>query len=197
MKRSFNLPIYKSHKTVKAVKMIGITQKARGIATIHSEQFPDFDTHEDFMSRYQGPIDSEDANDFGYYVEYKDGYQSWSPSKVFEEGNTRIDVPEFDIVIVPGHKYRLQSFENREDFQTVRFIHKEPIKGATELETVSDGTTNEAMLEVLIDRMKFLQDKFPCKENAIVITNLEESLMCLEKRTKDRITRGVEGENLS
>ncbi len=45
--------------------------------------------------------------------------------------------------------------------------------------------------------MQFLQDKFPCKANAVVITNLEESLMWLEKRTRDREKRGVEGKNLT
>jgi hypothetical protein len=27
----------------------------------------------------------------GYYVRYKDGFESWSPAKAFEEGYTRID----------------------------------------------------------------------------------------------------------
>lgn len=62
--------------------------------------------------------------------------------------------------------------------------------------TVSDGTTNEDVLEMLIDRMKYLQSKFPCRENAIVITKLEESLMWLNKRTEDRSARNVEGKQL-
>lgn len=49
---------------------------------------------------------------------------------------------------------------------------------------------------VLIDRMNYLQGKFPCRENAIVITKLEESLMWLEKRTNDRKKRGVEGKHI-
>jgi len=51
-------------------------------------------------------------------------------------------------------------------------------------------------LEVLLDRMNFLQQKFPCHENAIVITKLEESLMWLNKRTSDRKKRLVEGKHL-
>jgi hypothetical protein len=38
-----------------------------------------------------------------------------------------------------------------------------------------------------------LQAKFPCRENSCAITHFEEGLMWLEKRTRDRITRGVEG----
>ncbi len=38
-----------------------------------------------------------------------------------------------------------------------------------------------------------LNSKFPCRENAMTITKLDEALMWLEKRTKDREARGVEG----
>jgi hypothetical protein len=80
--------------------------------------------------------------------------------------------------------------------QILQFIEKEPIEpGSSTLRTVNDGTTNEDVLRVLIDRMQFLQNKFPCRENALVITKLEESLMWLEKRTADRQARNVEGTN--
>ena len=62
-----------------------------------------------------------------------------------------------------------------------------------ELITVHDGTTNEEVLSMLIDRMYYLQKLCPCRENAIVITKLEESLMWLDKRTDDRMKRKVEG----
>lgn len=102
-------------------------------------------------------------------------------------------------VNVPGHKYELPNFENKDQQgQTLQFIHKEPItEGSTELKTVMDGTTNEAVIEALIDRMKYLQGKFPCRENAIVITKLEESLMWLDKRTADRQKRNVEGKQVA
>ena len=99
---------------------------------------------------------------------------------------------------IPGHQYELSNFENKDQQgQILQFIHKEPKEeGSTELITISDGTTNEEILEVLIDRMNFLQSKFPCRENDIVITKLEESLMWLNKRTQDRIKRNVEGKQL-
>lgn len=87
--------------------------------------------------------------------------------------------------------------------QTIQFIEKDTdpsgvgIGGdGTTLYTVNNGTTNEEVLEMMIDRMKYLQAKFPCKENACCITHLEEALMWLEKRTKDRIARNVEGKHL-
>lgn len=102
-------------------------------------------------------------------------------------------------VLAPGHKYELANFENKETpGQTLQFIQKEPAAdGDTRLVTISDGTTNEDLLEALIDRMKYLQAKFPCKENACCITHLEEGLMWLEKRTRDREKRGVEGKQLA
>ena len=38
-----------------------------------------------------------------------------------------------------------------------------------------------------------LNAKFPCRENAMTITKLDEALMWQEKRTNDRWQRGVEG----
>jgi cobalamin biosynthesis protein CbiD len=103
-------------------------------------------------------------------------------------------------VLTPGHLYELANFDThdtRRD-QQLQFIHKEPVDagaGSTVLETVTNGTTNEEVLSVLIDRMQFLQSKFPCRENAIAITKLDEALMWLEKRTADRVKRNVEGKH--
>jgi hypothetical protein len=38
-----------------------------------------------------------------------------------------------------------------------------------------------------------LNKKFPCRENSITITKLDEALIWQDKRTKDRLQRGVEG----
>ena len=96
--------------------------------------------------------------------------------------------------IEQGHQYQLDNMEG--GFQTLLFIQKEVTPNSTEgipMQTIMNGTTNEEVLKVLIDRMYFLQGKMASRENAIVITNLEESLMWLEKRTADRKARGVEG----
>lgn len=105
-------------------------------------------------------------------------------------------------ILTPGHKYELDHFENYGlpgvPVQTLQFIEKvqDPDGPTGQLKTVNDGTTNEEVLRVLINRMQSLQEKFPCRENAIVTTKLEESLMWLEKRTADRKARGVEGKHL-
>jgi len=101
-------------------------------------------------------------------------------------------------VLIPGHTYELSNFENKDlDGQILKFIHKEPKEpGSSELGLISDGTTNEDIIEVLLDRLNFLQSKFPCRENAIAITKLDEALLWLNKRTADRVKRNVEGKHL-
>lgn len=98
-------------------------------------------------------------------------------------------------VIVEGHTYELERNEVKLDgypVERLQFINKVKQEDGS-LVLVADGTTNEEVLRVLIDRMNYLQKRVPCRENAIVITKLEESLMWLEKRTADRKARGVEG----
>jgi len=72
-----------------------------------------------------------------------------------------------------------------------------------------NGITNEALLAVLIDRMRGFQHlrkpdgefdfntrgQFACRENAVALTHLEDALLWLRKRTRDRVARGVEGKN--
>lgn len=57
-----------------------------------------------------------------------------------------------------------------------------------------NGVTHEALLEVLLDRMRHFQSgPFACRENALALTKLEEAQMWLLARTKARMVRGVEG----
>jgi len=52
------------------------------------------------------------------------------------------------------------------------------------------------LIKVGLHQLKFLNDKFPCRENAITITKIEEALMWQDKRTQDRLLRNVEGKNI-
>lgn len=60
-------------------------------------------------------------------------------------------------------------------------------------EAGENGCQNEDIIEVLLHRLRGLQDRLSCRENAIAITKLEEALMWLEKRTSRRVAQGVEG----
>lgn len=59
-----------------------------------------------------------------------------------------------------------------------------------------NGISNESLLAVVEDRLAgFQSGQFACRENAIAITKIQEALMWLQKRTRDRLARGVEGTN--
>lgn len=59
-----------------------------------------------------------------------------------------------------------------------------------------NGISQEALLTIVIDRLRSFQaGQYACRENAIALTACEEALMWLQKRTRDRMARGVEGTN--
>lgn len=59
-----------------------------------------------------------------------------------------------------------------------------------------NGTSNEALLAIVEDRLLgFQSGEYACRENAVALTKLQEAMMWLQKRTLDRVKRGVEGTN--
>ena len=61
--------------------------------------------------------------------------------------------------------------------------------------TKENGTTLEEMLRVCIERLTMLNEGFGCRENRIAITKMQEALLWLNERTRDRKERGVEGKH--
>ena len=74
---------------------------------------------------------------------------------------------------------------------TIQFkIQKDPIG-----EVGINGCQVDDMIATAKTIIEGLNKKFPCRENSVAITKLDESLMWLEKRKKDREDRGVEGKS--
>lgn len=97
-------------------------------------------------------------------------------------------------ILTPSHKYELANFEDPfKPGQILQFIEKERLPDGIHLKTINDGTTNEEVLLMLIDRLKGLNEKLPTREASIAITKCEEALLWLHKRTADRIERNVKG----
>lgn len=70
---------------------------------------------------------------------------------------------------------------------TIEFQNGNPAQQIT-------GISNEAIVAVLIDRMHGFQNgPGKCRENAIALTHFEVGLLWLQKRTREREARGVEG----
>ncbi|PFF33210.1 hypothetical protein CN335_21335 [Bacillus thuringiensis] len=60
-----------------------------------------------------------------------------------------------------------------------------------------NGAQIEDVIDMLVDRLQgFQQGGFPCRENALAITKLEEARLWLNERTRKRQIQGVEGRNI-
>lgn len=57
-----------------------------------------------------------------------------------------------------------------------------------------NGLSIEALLAIVEDRLVgFQSGEFKNRENACALTHIQEAMMWLHKRTRDRMARGVEG----
>jgi hypothetical protein len=60
-----------------------------------------------------------------------------------------------------------------------------------------NGVTQEALLAIVIDRLRSFQSgPFGCPENGTALNHCEQALGVLKERTANRIKRGVEGKNI-
>lgn len=90
------------------------------------------------------------------------------------------------------HAYEIKvvNADGNDEIQFVRFQNG-PI-----LEAGVNGISNEALLAIVEDRLLgFQSGQYACRENAVALTKLQEAMMWLQKRTLDRLRRGVEGTN--
>ena len=89
------------------------------------------------------------------------------------------------------HLYTINKMEDTEEICRIHF-QEGPIKDCG-----VNGVATEDLIAICIDRLQHFQDsKFNCRENAMAMTKLEESLMWLRKRTLDREAKGIEGTNI-
>lgn len=114
---------------------------------------------------------------------------------------------KIEVVDEPGlgnacHLYRISGFSTATngsdpfvakhgspaDYSTVLFQNG-PVQ-----EVGFNGISQEALLAIVEDRLKCFQDgPYACRENAVALTKIQEAMMWLMKRTRDRMARGVEG----
>ncbi len=95
METTMEMPRYKSHKEVHALKIKHVAfdhvlaslegRETDGSAVLSFEETSDMLRVDENYVRKHNPQAG------GYFVVYEDGYKSWSPAKAFEEGYTRIN----------------------------------------------------------------------------------------------------------
>lgn len=83
------LPRYRCTKIVQAFKIRTIVIAETGGELKHvlfpfNHEYASVEVGEPYISRHR-------PHAGGYYVRYKDGYESFSPAAAFEEGYTRLD----------------------------------------------------------------------------------------------------------
>ena len=107
------------------------------------------------------------------------------------------EVLEIQVLDEPGqgnacHVYRITEGGDAEEFPECSVCFQNgPIQ-----EVGVNGISNEALLAIVEDRLLgFQSGQFACRENALALTKLQEAMMWLQKRTRDRMARGVEGTN--
>jgi hypothetical protein len=135
---------------------------------------------------------------FIHKINIKKGEGLMEKNKVGElvstSANTRVIILDEKGQGGANHHYQVVSsddnFETASKIQDIHF-QKGPVK-----EFGSNGLQNEDLLKIVIHRLQgFQSGNFACRDNAVALTHAETALMWLQKRTRERIERGVEGTN--
>ncbi len=67
-------------------------------------------------------------------------------------------------------------------------------QNGTVAEVGENGCQVEDVLEAALLRLQQLNERFPCRENALAITNAQQAVFWLRERTRVRQAQGVEGQ---
>lgn len=101
-----------------------------------------------------------------------------------------------------SHLYRISGFDTTSNpscpFQA---LYGKPATHSTVIfqngpigEAGVNGVTHEALLAIVIDRLRSFQEGPYCSRlNALALTDLESAMNWLNRRTLERVARGVEG----
>ncbi len=85
--------------------------------------------------------------------------------------------------------------ENLEDVKGIAPIVKFTIQSDPIGEVGVNGVQALDLLEYTKCLFQSLNEAFPCRENALTITKIEEAIHWQHARTRDRLSRKVEGQN--
>lgn len=129
----------------------------------------------------------KDVNEIGgFEIVVMDELRETNPELFPPENLGQMNHEAFERDIRPNKFIYLRNDKNSITFN----IQNGPIK---------EVGVNGCQVETLIEAAKLIIDglnkQFPCRENSIVITKLEEAILWLQKRKTDREKRNVEGTN--
>jgi hypothetical protein len=103
--------------------------------------------------------------------------------------------PDISVIDAPGadganHEYQIEARTHVKSLAA----HRISFQNGPIPENGVSGVTQEALLAIIIDRLRSFQAGMSSsRENSIALIHCEEALMWLQRRTRARIRRGVEG----
>ena len=90
-----------------------------------------------------------------------------------------------------NHVYEVYTAGGDEPIATIKFQH-----GPRRDPDSTPGVLDTDLLEIVRDRLiGFQSGEFACRENALALTHIEDALLWMDKRVRDRTKRGVLGTN--
>ena len=77
---------YKCHKVVEAGKILEIERLDDDSVQLELDDHEIIQKDDQLAHKMPANVGRRIRGDCGYFVRYQDGYESWSPTKAFEEG---------------------------------------------------------------------------------------------------------------
>lgn len=91
------------------------------------------------------------------------------------------------------HQYQIRGVQGPLDHHPIPTVSICFQNGALQ-EVGANGISNEALLAVVEDRLLgFQSGQYECRENGLALMAISSAMYWLQKRTRDRMARGVEG----
>lgn len=93
------------------------------------------------------------------------------------------------------HEYQIRKFVRNEPDETADVeLCGIKFQNGPITEAGVNGISNEALLAIVEDRLKgFQAGPYACRENALALTHVQDAMHWLHHRTRERVSRGVEG----
>lgn len=96
--------------------------------------------------------------------------------------------------IGPGNAHHEYDIAHKEEGKPDKWLATLKFQDGPIKEAGINGIMDENLITIVIDRLQgFQSGPYSSRYNALALTKLEEALMWLQKRTRDREARGVEG----
>lgn len=88
-----------------------------------------------------------------------------------------------------NHVYEVHTAGSNEPVTIIKFQN-----GPRRDPDSTSGVLDTDLLEIVRDRLRSFQSgEFACRENAIALTHIEDALLWMDRRVRDRAKRGVLG----